>query len=59
MLYGSLEGVGTTELRVDDDQANSPVDNDCEADEKHGACNEARVAEGVGLTDDAGASAKH
>ena len=26
VLYGGLEGIGTTELRICDDEANSPVD---------------------------------
>jgi hypothetical protein len=59
MLHGSLEGIGAAELRVDDDESNSPVDHDGEANEENGACNETCVADGVGLANDAGASAKH
>jgi hypothetical protein len=57
VLYCRLEGIGTAELGVYDDESNGPVYNDCKADEEDSACDEAGVAEGVGLADDAGASA--
>lgn len=56
VLHRGLEGVGAAELRVDDDQADGPVDDDGEADEQERARDEAGVAEGVGLANDAGAS---
>jgi hypothetical protein len=56
VLHGSLERVGTAELRVDDYETNGPVDHDCEANKENGSCNEACVTEGVGLADDAGAA---
>jgi hypothetical protein len=57
VLHRRLEGVGTAELGVYDDETDSPVYDDCEADKEDGACDEACVAESVGLADDAGASA--
>jgi hypothetical protein len=57
VLHGSLKGVGPTELRVYDYQADGPVYDDCEANEEESASDEACVADGVGLADDASASA--
>lgn len=57
MLNRSLERVGPAELRVYDYEANGPVHDDGEADEEEGAGNEACIADGVWLADDAGASA--
>jgi hypothetical protein len=56
MLHGSLERVCAAEFRVDDDQADGPVHNDCKGDEENGACDEASLTEGVGLSDDSSTS---
>ena len=58
VLYCRLERVGPAELRVDDNQADGPVDDDGEANEQDGARQEAGVPEGVGLADDAGTAAR-
>jgi hypothetical protein len=57
VLDRGLERVGAAKLRVYDDEADGPVDDDGQADEQDGAGDEAGVAESVGLADDAGASA--
>jgi hypothetical protein len=57
MLHGSLERVCAAQLRVDDYQADSPVHHNCQADEENGACDEAGVADGVGLSNDTSTSA--
>lgn len=57
MLYRGLEGVGPAQLRVDNDKADGPVDNDGEPNEEDGACDEAGITKCVGLANDAGASA--
>lgn len=56
VLYRSLERVGPAELGVYDNQADGPVDNDGHANEEDGACDEAGVAKGIGLANDASAS---
>jgi hypothetical protein len=57
VLHRRLEGVGAAKLRVDDNQAYGPVYDDGEADEQQRAGDEAGVADGVRLADDAGSSA--
>lgn len=57
VLDGGLERVGAAELRVDDYELYGPVDGHGETNEKEGACDEARVVEGIGLAYDACASA--
>lgn len=57
MFDGRLERIGTAELRVDDYQLDSPVNDYSESNEEEGACNEASVAKSVGLPDDACSSA--
>jgi hypothetical protein len=57
MLDRGLERVGAAELRVYNDKANSPVDDDSQDDQQDGARDEAGVSEGVWLANNAGASA--
>jgi hypothetical protein len=57
MLHGGLERVCAAELRVDDNQADGPVHDDCKGDEENGACDEASLAKGVRLSNDSGTSA--
>lgn len=57
MLNRGLERVSTAELRVYDDEPYSPVYHDGKADQEGGACQEARIADGVGLANDSSASA--
>jgi hypothetical protein len=57
VLNRGLERVSTAELRVYDDEPYSPVYHDGKADQEGGACQEARIADGVGLANDSSASA--
>ncbi len=57
MLYSRLKRVGTAELRIDDNEADGPVDDDGKTNQKNGACQEAGVPERIGLTNNARAAA--
>ena len=57
MLNRGLERVGTAELGVYDDESYGPVYHDGKADQEGGACQEACIANSVGLADDSSASA--
>jgi hypothetical protein len=59
VLNGRLKRVGATELRIYNKEANGPVHGDGEADEEDGACDQACVAKGIWLPDDASATATH
>ena len=58
MLDCCLEGIGTAELRVCDNQANGPVNGYCQDDEKDDTCEQTGLTESVGLTDDSGTTAE-
>lgn len=58
MLDCRLEGIGTTELGVCDNQANSPINGYGQDDEKDDACEQAGLTKSVGLTDDSGTTAE-
>lgn len=51
-LHRSLEAVCSGELAVDDDEADGPVDDDCQRDEQEDAGQQARVLESVRLAND-------
>ena len=55
VLHCSLEAVTPAQLAIDDDQADRPIHRDCQADQQHHAREQARLAQGVRLPDDAGA----
>jgi hypothetical protein len=57
MLYCRLERIGAAKLRVDHDQTDCPVHDDREPDKQDGACEKTSIPEGVGLSNDAGATA--
>lgn len=56
MLYRRLEGIGAAELGIYDNEADGPVDDNGEANEEGGACDEACVAESVRLADNTSAA---
>jgi hypothetical protein len=56
MLDGGLERVGATELRVYNDKANGPVDDDSQADQEDCAGDETGISNGVWLANNAGTS---
>ena len=58
MLYRRLERVGAAKLRIDHDQTNGPVHDDCEPNEQDGTRKKTGVLKGVRLSDDAGAAAR-
>lgn len=58
MLYCRLERVGPAELRVDDNEADCPVDDERKSNKEQGAREQAGVFEGVGLSDDTGTAAR-
>jgi hypothetical protein len=55
VLYCGLEGVGAAELRIDDNQADGPVDDDREAYEKDCSGDKTGITNSVGLANDASA----
>lgn len=57
MLHRRLKGIGATQFRVDDDEANRPVDGDGQTDKEDDAREQAGLFECVRLTNDPGASA--
>jgi hypothetical protein len=59
MLHGRLERVCAAQLGVDDNEADGPVDHDGKANQECGACDEAGVANGVWLANDASTSEVH
>ena len=58
MLDCCLEGIGTAEFRVGNDQANGPINGYGQDDEKDDTCEQTGLAKGVGLTYDSGTTAQ-
>jgi hypothetical protein len=58
MLDCCLEGIGTTELGVCNDQANGPINGYGQEDEKDDTREQTGLTESVGLTDDSGTAAE-
>lgn len=58
MLDCCLEGIGTTELRVCNNQANGPIDGYGQDDEKDDTREQTGLTKSVGLTDDPGTTAE-
>lgn len=56
MLACRLKRVGTTELRIRDDQSNSPVYSHRKTEKQEDSCKETGLSQGVRLSNDASAT---
>lgn len=57
MLYCRLKRVGPAQLRINDNEADGPINHNGQADQKYSASKKASVPEGVRLTNDTSTAA--
>lgn len=58
MLDCCLEGIGTAELRICDDQTNGPINSDGQDDEEDDTCKQTGLAKGIRLANDTSTTSK-